>query len=187
MNCTSCEVRTEFLYVMYKKVDCLCGLAIGVSGYISRGSGSLGYQIFWEVVGLERGPLSLVSTIEELFERKNSGSGLENREYGRRDPLCWPRDTLYPQKLSLTSLTSCGHLVGIVRSRTKATEFVCFFFLESWSETESYLKVGKYLSFCTSPGLCMMSLVLLLMTTLPLMMTIIMKKKQDYICNQHKS
>jgi hypothetical protein len=36
-------------------------------------------------VGLERGPLSLVSTIEELLERKNSGSGLENRVYGRKD------------------------------------------------------------------------------------------------------
>jgi hypothetical protein len=36
-------------------------------------------------VGLERGPLSLV-TIEELLERKGSGSGLEIREYGRRDP-----------------------------------------------------------------------------------------------------
>jgi hypothetical protein len=31
-------------------------------------------------MSLERGPLSLVSTIEELLERKNSGSGLENRE-----------------------------------------------------------------------------------------------------------
>jgi hypothetical protein len=29
-------------------------------------------------VGLERGPLSVVSTIEELLERKSSGSGLEN-------------------------------------------------------------------------------------------------------------
>jgi hypothetical protein len=28
-------------------------------------------------VGLKRGPLSLVSTIEELLERKSSGSGLE--------------------------------------------------------------------------------------------------------------
>jgi hypothetical protein len=28
------------------------------------------YQIFWEVVGLERGALSLVSTIEELLDRK---------------------------------------------------------------------------------------------------------------------
>jgi hypothetical protein len=38
-------------------------------------------------VGLERGPLSLVNTIEELLEIKSSDSGLENREYGRRDPL----------------------------------------------------------------------------------------------------
>jgi hypothetical protein len=37
-------------------------------------------------VGLERGPLSLVSTIEELLERKRSGSGLESREYYSRDP-----------------------------------------------------------------------------------------------------
>jgi hypothetical protein len=37
-------------------------------------------------VSLERGLLSLVSTAEELLERKGSGSGLENREYGRRDP-----------------------------------------------------------------------------------------------------
>jgi hypothetical protein len=35
-------------------------------------------------VGLERGPLSLVSTIEELLERQSSGSGLENGEYGGR-------------------------------------------------------------------------------------------------------
>jgi hypothetical protein len=40
-----------------------------------------------EVVGLERSPLSLVGTAEELLERKSSGSGLESREYGRRDPL----------------------------------------------------------------------------------------------------
>jgi hypothetical protein len=39
-------------------------------------------------VGLERGPLNLVSTIEELLERENSGPGLESREYGRRDPSC---------------------------------------------------------------------------------------------------
>jgi hypothetical protein len=43
-------------------------------------------------VGLELGPLSLVSTIE-LLERKSSGSGLENRDYGRRDPPRSPRDT----------------------------------------------------------------------------------------------
>jgi hypothetical protein len=37
-------------------------------------------------VDLEQGALSLVSTIEELLERKSSGSGIEIREYGRRDP-----------------------------------------------------------------------------------------------------
>jgi hypothetical protein len=36
-------------------------------------------------VGLERGPLSLVSKTEELLIRKSRGSGLEIREYGRRD------------------------------------------------------------------------------------------------------
>jgi hypothetical protein len=35
-------------------------------------------------VGLERGPLSLVSTIEDLLERKSSGSGLGNRARGHR-------------------------------------------------------------------------------------------------------
>jgi hypothetical protein len=55
------------------------------------------HQISLEVVGLERGPLSLVSTIEELFERKSSCSGLENREYSRKDPSRWPRDTFYLQ------------------------------------------------------------------------------------------
>jgi hypothetical protein len=34
---------------------------------------------------LEQGPLILVRTIEELLERKSSGSALENREHGCRD------------------------------------------------------------------------------------------------------
>jgi hypothetical protein len=55
------------------------------------------YQIFWEVMGLERSPLRLVSTIEELLERKSSGSGLESREYSRTDPSRWQRGTLYQQ------------------------------------------------------------------------------------------
>jgi hypothetical protein len=38
-------------------------------------------------VGLERSPLSLVSTTEELLERKCNGSRLEILEYGRRGPL----------------------------------------------------------------------------------------------------
>jgi hypothetical protein len=64
--------------------------------YRSRGPGSIpGATRFWEVVCLEQGPLSLVSTTEELLERKSSDSGLENRDYGRRDPSRWPRGTLY--------------------------------------------------------------------------------------------
>jgi hypothetical protein len=35
-------------------------------------------------VSLERGPLRLVSTTEELLGRTSSGSGLENRDYCRR-------------------------------------------------------------------------------------------------------
>jgi hypothetical protein len=87
--------------------DRLCGLVVRVSGYRSRGPGSIParYPIFWEVVDPERGPLSLVSTIEKLLERKSSGSCLETWKYSRRDPSSWPRDTLYPQKLALTSPT----------------------------------------------------------------------------------
>jgi hypothetical protein len=36
-------------------------------------------------VSLEQGPLSLVSTIDELLGRNGSGSGVENRDYGHRD------------------------------------------------------------------------------------------------------
>jgi hypothetical protein len=47
----------------------LCVIVARVPGYRSTGPGfdSRLYQILWEVVGLERGPLSLVSTIEELL------------------------------------------------------------------------------------------------------------------------
>jgi hypothetical protein len=54
---------------------------------------------------------------------KSSGSCLENREYGRRDPSRWPRGTFYPLKLAITSPTSGGRSVGIVRSRTQTMEF----------------------------------------------------------------
>jgi hypothetical protein len=67
----------EFFILLYTSRDGLCGL-VRVPGYKSRGTGfdSRHYQIFWEVVGLERDPLSLVSATEELLERKSSGSSL---------------------------------------------------------------------------------------------------------------
>jgi hypothetical protein len=60
------------------------------------------YQIFFEVVGLERGPLSLVLVTEELLEWTTSGSG--------------------SRKSRLTAVGT-RRSVGLVRLRTKATEF----------------------------------------------------------------
>jgi hypothetical protein len=78
------------------------------------------YRISWEVVGLKRGPLSLVSTNEAIFGRKISSSDLESREYGRRDSPRWPLGTFYLQKLALSSPTRGGRSV---RSRTHSTKF----------------------------------------------------------------
>jgi hypothetical protein len=51
--------------------DRLCGLVVRVLGYRSGGPGSIpGTTKKRKVVGLERGPLSLVSTTEELLDRK---------------------------------------------------------------------------------------------------------------------
>jgi hypothetical protein len=192
----SYEVRTEFIYVVWKKVDRLCGIVVRVPGYTTEmycflwgtnwiyicyaeerkpslwsssqsswlhngdilcflwgtnwiyicyaeerrpslwsssqsswiqiqksGFDSRRYQIFREVMGLERGPLSLVSTAEGLLGKNSSDSGLDIRKYGHRDPSRWPRGTLYPLKLALTSPTSGGRSFGIVRSRTQATDF----------------------------------------------------------------
>jgi hypothetical protein len=51
--------------------DSLCGLVVRVLGYRSGGPGSIPgttrKKKYW---GLERGPLSLVSTTKELLERK---------------------------------------------------------------------------------------------------------------------
>jgi hypothetical protein len=85
------------------------------------------YPILWEVMGLERDLLNLVSTTEELLGRKSSGSGLQSRYYGRRGPSRWPRGIPYPQNFALTSSISSGHSVGIVRSRTQVTEFLYSF------------------------------------------------------------
>jgi hypothetical protein len=76
---------------------------------------SLGYQTFWEVVGLERDPLSLVSKIEELLERKSSGFGLENWDTALGIRHAEHARPLYAQKLALTSPIRGGRSVGIVR------------------------------------------------------------------------
>jgi hypothetical protein len=132
MYCDSCEVRTEFIYVMKKKVDRLCGLVVRVPGYISKCPGSSPGATRFSHRSSRSGtdPLSLVSTTEELLGRKSSSFGLENREYGHRDPSRRLRDTVYPQKLVLTSPASGCRSVGIGRSRTQAMGFV-----RSWVKT----------------------------------------------------
>jgi hypothetical protein len=64
-------------------------------------------------MGLERGPLSLVSTTEELLDRKVAAP-------------------VYPQKLAITSPSSGGRSVGIVRSRTQTMEFSFFLAENNW-------------------------------------------------------
>jgi hypothetical protein len=71
------------------------------------------YQMFWVVVGLEQGPLSLVSTTEELLDRKGSGSCLESREHGQWDQPHWSHGTNFADERrplsQYTSLTDWGH------------------------------------------------------------------------------
>jgi hypothetical protein len=50
--------------------DRLCGLVVRVLGYRSGGPGSIPGITKKKVVGLERGPLSLVSTTQGLLDRK---------------------------------------------------------------------------------------------------------------------
>jgi hypothetical protein len=78
-------------------------------------------------VGLERGPLSLVSTTEELLDRKVAVAvqKTENTAVGIRHA-----DHVAPsirKKLAITSPASGDHSIGIVRSRTQTMEFSFFF------------------------------------------------------------
>jgi hypothetical protein len=50
--------------------DRLCGLVVRVLGYRSGGPGSIPGTTRKKLVGLERGPLSIVSATEELLDRK---------------------------------------------------------------------------------------------------------------------
>jgi hypothetical protein len=61
-------VHNISMYIIYS--DRLCGLVVRVLGYRSGGPGSIPGATKKKVVGLERGPLSLVSTTEELLDRK---------------------------------------------------------------------------------------------------------------------
>jgi hypothetical protein len=95
---------------------CLCDLAARVPAYRSEvGLDCRPYQIFWELVGLERVPLSLASTIEELLGRIKQRLGSRKPIIRPWGALRWPRETLYALNLALTSPTSGGRSVSIVR------------------------------------------------------------------------
>jgi hypothetical protein len=92
---------TNWIYICYVEESRPPLRSSGQSAWLQiqrSGFDSRRYQNFWEVVGLERGPLSLVSTTEELLRRKSSGYSLESREYVRRDPSRWPRGINFASK-----------------------------------------------------------------------------------------
>jgi hypothetical protein len=88
-------------------------------------------------------PMGARNVVECSFISLIDISGEENRDHGRKDPSRWPRDTFYPQKSALASPTSDGRSVGIVRSRTQATEFVCLYVIVDFTtfQQAGYVKV----------------------------------------------
>jgi hypothetical protein len=92
-------------------------------------------------VGLERGPLSLVSTTEELLERKVADPvyKIEITAIGIR--CADHSNPLYP--------TSGGRSVGIVRSRTKATELLLLDSAQSLFESWALMLWSKVANRCS--------------------------------------
>jgi hypothetical protein len=112
-------------------VDRICGLVVRVPGYRSRGPSSIpgATRFFWEVVGLERSPLSLASTTEELLGRKSSGSGLENRDYGRRGSAALTTRQSSIRKKNRTNFADKQRSLGRYSSLLGSGHTVFFYFL----------------------------------------------------------
>jgi hypothetical protein len=99
-------------------------LLLFILDYRPGGPGSIpGTTRKKKLVSLELGPLSLVSTTEELIDRKVAAPvyKTENTAVGIR-----PADHVAPsisKKLAITSPTSGGRSAGVVGSRTQTMEF----------------------------------------------------------------
>jgi hypothetical protein len=114
---------------------------VSVSGYRYRGPGfdSRLHQIFWVVVvwnGVHSASWASGGQLRSHLNKKCSGSRSRKQRLTAVGISCADHVTpLYPQKLALTSPTGGGRSVGIVHSRTKATEFSLVWFKCDWAIT----------------------------------------------------
>jgi hypothetical protein len=94
-------------------LDRLCGLAVRVHGYRSRGPGSIPGTTKTKVVGLERGPLGLVSTTEELLGRKSKVRVLRGADNLTAicEPVVW---TMWDPQHMTTVEACCGDSFYVV-------------------------------------------------------------------------
>jgi hypothetical protein len=135
--------------------------------YTSRGSCCLGEECGVQLLraveatlvagrrsGASYQPPSLTRKHSRYVQSCIDTFGLESREYCNRDPARWPRGTLYAQKFALTSPTSRGRLVGIVRSRNQATELLYWYLLGLWNTCASDCIMSKTLVFCVEISFC---------------------------------
>jgi hypothetical protein len=103
------------------------------------------YHIFWEVAGRELGPLSLMSTTEELLERKNSGFGLEIKITALGDLPRWLHYTPLSAKIGISfadkrrshgqysSLSHSGYGVCLFLDYCSSSPLILSWYTSKWN------------------------------------------------------